>query len=58
MSDGEFAEDLAAVMNRLMERHCELHGWEIIGLDTGEIEIRTQHDGNFRLTVQSFEDDE
>lgn len=59
MTEAEFAETVAELMAGNLGdagRFCELQGWEVIGLDTGEIEIRTRHDGSFRLIVERFEE--
>lgn len=56
---GEFAETVASMLRgEFGDRHAQLHGWEIVGLDIGEVEIRTRTLGNFRLTVQPLTEDD
>lgn len=56
MDIGDFAIEVAELLD-----HTEFvknHGWEILGLDTGEIEITTGDGERFRLTVSEIADDE
>lgn len=58
MDTGEFADTVAELLNgRLGDpaRYLELHGWEVTGLDIGEVEIVTRDDGHYRLTVEIVE---
>lgn len=58
MTEGELAEMVAELMlGNLGDplRFCELHGWQVIGLDLGEVEIYTRDDGAFRLSVHKIE---
>jgi hypothetical protein len=60
MDEGEFAETIAMILNGQLGdagRYVELHGWEVTGLDIGEIEIVTKQDGTYRLSVEMVADD-
>ena len=59
MDAGEFAETVAMLLNGQLGdpgRYLELHGWEVVGLDIGEINIATQ-EGDYRLVVERIEKD-
>jgi hypothetical protein len=59
MDEGELAETVAMLLNGELgdpARYVELHGWTVVGLDIGEIEIKTRNDGAYRLSVVAEED--
>jgi hypothetical protein len=56
---GEFAEMVAMLLRGELgdpARYVELHGWDVIALDIGEIEIRSRTQGAFRLAVTPLTD--
>lgn len=60
ITEGEFAETVGMLLHGQLgdpAKYIGMHGWEVVALDIGEIEITTR-DGKWRLVVAKISEEE